>query len=146
MKRCSKCQQVKPTECFYKHAAMRDGLCPRCKDCSRESRGFVSEKNRKYASSDYGKAKRAKLAREYKERNPVKTAARKAVYGEIRAGRIIRRPCEVCGDDKAQAHHDDYGKPLDVRWLCTTHHTEWHRHNTPKYPKEDAARPEAGAL
>ena len=52
---------------------------------------------------------------------------------------MTRQPCEVCGNAKAQAHHDDYGKPLDVRWLCTTHHAEWHRHNTPKCPPQDQA-------
>lgn len=26
-----------------------------------------------------------------------------------------------------QAHHDDYGKPLCIRWLCLTCHVEAHR-------------------
>jgi ribosomal protein S27AE len=34
--------------------------------------------------------------------------------------------CSKCGA-KAQAHHDDYKKPLDVRWLCPKHHGEHHR-------------------
>lgn len=47
------------------------------------------------------------------------------VNNAIRDGRLQRQPCEVCGDP-AQAHHDDYSKPLDVRWLCTTHHANHH--------------------
>jgi ribosomal protein S27AE len=42
-------------------------------------------------------------------------------------GRLIRQPCEVCGEKKVEAHHDDYDKPLDVRWLCPAHHAETHR-------------------
>jgi len=31
---------------------------------------------------------------------------------------------------KAEAHHDDYSRPLDVRWLCKRHHEEAH-HSLP---------------
>ena len=41
-------------------------------------------------------------------------------------GVLIKKPCEKCGDPKAQGHHDDYSKPLDVRWLCAFHHREHH--------------------
>ena len=34
---------------------------------------------------------------------------------------IIRLPCQICGR-KAEAHHYDYNKPLDVLWLCRSHH------------------------
>jgi len=34
---------------------------------------------------------------------------------------------------RAHAHHDDYGLPLKVRWLCRNHHTQWHRHHEPKF-------------
>lgn len=34
--------------------------------------------------------------------------------------------CVVCGD-KAEAHHEDYTKPLDVVWLCRKHHKQRHQ-------------------
>lgn len=54
----------------------------------------------------------------------------------------LKRPqaCETCrgpgepfADGRApiQAHHDDYNKPLDVRWLCQRCHHAWHKVNVP---------------
>ena len=61
------------------------------------------------------------------ERDPIKERARDLVYNAVRGGELIRRPCEVCGVAKSEAHHDDYSKPLDVRWLCRRHHVEHHK-------------------
>ncbi len=55
-------------------------------------------------------------------------AAHYAVAKALRHGELSREWCEVCGDE-AQAHHDDYRRPLDVRWLCPKHHMQWHRTN-----------------
>lgn len=45
----------------------------------------------------------------------------------LRAG-LIKRPdaCEGCGDtdQKPQAHHYDYSRPLEVEWLCGTCHRD----------------------
>ena len=48
----------------------------------------------------------------------------------IRSKKLFKEPCEVCGTDKnIHAHHDDYLKPLNVRWLCAVHHKQWHDKN-----------------
>lgn len=73
------------------------------------------------------RAQRAKYDREKRDR--VKKAARAAVSRAIRAGRLVREPCEHKGPEcrgRVQAHHDDYEKPLDVRWLCELHHRAEH--------------------
>lgn len=44
----------------------------------------------------------------------------------IKRGDLVRGACEVCGAPDAHGHHDDYSKPLEVRWLCTAHHSEQH--------------------
>lgn len=41
-------------------------------------------------------------------------------------GKLLPEPCEVCGSDQVQKHHDDYGKPLQVAWLCLKHHRAEH--------------------
>ncbi len=52
------------------------------------------------------------------------------VNNAIRGKKLFKEPCEVCGcTDKIHAHHDDYDKPLDVRWLCSAHHSQWHAKN-----------------
>ena len=65
----------------------------------------------------------------------VKVRARNAVTYAIWSGRMIRSPCESCGREPevvdgrqiVEAHHDDYSKPLDVRFLCCGCHAEEHR-------------------
>ena len=58
----------------------------------------------------------------------VKVFVRSITSNAIAAGHLIRQPCEVCHTEiNVEAHHDDYSKPLDVRWLCKKHHAEHHK-------------------
>lgn len=52
--------------------------------------------------------------------------ANQRVCDAIRDGKMARQPCEECGKQNTHAHHDDYAKPLDVRWLCPRHHGALH--------------------
>lgn len=64
----------------------------------------------------------------YRARHPERVAAHRAVLNAKRRGRLKPKPCEVCGSTEAiEAHHDDYQKPLVVRWLCRKHHRAHHR-------------------
>jgi len=44
----------------------------------------------------------------------------------IKKGILARLPCERCGAIKVHGHHDDYRKPLELRWLCPSHHKGTH--------------------
>lgn len=47
------------------------------------------------------------------------------VQTAIRNGTLIRpNRCEICPEVKIEAHHSDYSKPLEVRWLCRYHHNK----------------------
>lgn len=51
------------------------------------------------------------------------------VFAAITNG-VLRRPrrCQVCGRYmRARAHHDDYSRPLAVRWLCQRCHMALYR-------------------
>lgn len=61
------------------------------------------------------------------EDKAVRIKARSALNHAIRDKKIERAPCEVCGGLKAEGHHKDYLKPLDVMWLCDKHHHEEHK-------------------
>lgn len=66
-------------------------------------------------------------------------AAQNLLETAIANGVVVPRThCETCGDsgsfadgrNKVQGHHDDYNKPLSVRWLCQRCHHNWHANNT----------------
>lgn len=144
---------------FYRHPNAADGSMVVCKACHRANVKANREANadyyrefdraranlphriearEAYAQTPEGKAVASRAKRRFIERNPAKRAAHVAVGNALRSGKITAKPCEVCGNT-AQAHHDDYSKPLDVRWFCAKHHAEWHKHNTPLCPDQEQA-------
>jgi uncharacterized OB-fold protein len=51
--------------------------------------------------------------------------AYKQVRYALATGKLVAEACRICGG-KAHAHHADYDRPLDVEWLCRTHHVRLH--------------------
>lgn len=159
-KPCKQCGLDVRLADYYRRPTTSDGLMTVCKSCHRSNvkahraanadyyREFDKaranlphrvEAREQYAKTPEGMAASARAKKRYIERNPTKRAAHHTVNNAIRDGRLTRQPCEVCGAKRAQAHHDDYSKPLDVRWLCTTHHAEWHKNNVPLCPDQHQA-------
>ena len=60
--------------------------------------------------------------------HPDASAAHHKINNAIRDNKIVRptlcSQCKVTG--KVHAHHDDYKKPLAIRWLCAVCHKQHH--------------------
>lgn len=131
-KKCFKCHILKPIDYFYVHKQMGDGHLNKCKECTRKDVGeryndpARRQYIREYEHRRFQTPHRKKLVLEYAKkrikRDPIKNRARAMVGRAVRSGSLVRMPCQECGDKKAQAHHDDYSKPLEVRWFCFYHH------------------------
>lgn len=149
MKICLKCKEAKPLTEYYKHKKSSDGHLNKCKDCTKNdvnkhraeniekvraydrNRPNRSERIKKqidYANSSKGKEVRFIATKNYRERNQYRYKANTSVGNAIRDGRLIRpNTCQVCLIEcKPQGHHDDYKKPLIVRWLCVRCHNDFH--------------------
>lgn len=150
MKTCFKCNIEKPLTEYYKHKAMSDGYLNKCKECTKKDnldhRNKNIEKVRAYDRNRPNKSDRAKKSliyhktekgkkvrflatKKYRDSNPHRYIANTAVSNAIRDGRLARpRCCEICHIEcKPHGHHDDYSKPLDVRWLCVDCHNKFHK-------------------
>ena len=90
----------------------------------------IRKYNREY-NSLYRKKNGYGNEKGWAKRNPIKVHAHMLFKCAIRKGLIKRGNCEVCHKKNAQGHHDDYFKPLEVRWLCTVHHKAHHLNLSP---------------
>ncbi len=156
MKICRECNTEKPLSEFYKHAAMADGHLNKCIPCVKARVGKHREANlekiraydklrsnephrvkarKEYTKTDQGKTAKKKAMQNYRERYPMKYAAHVIFGNAIRDGKVQKvSECSKCGSTtKVEGHHDDYTKPLEVRWLCEVCHKQWHKTNKPIY-------------
>ena len=99
-----------------------------CRSCEAsikmEWRHNNTERHRKYKRDLYAKDITAtrNQHRLYRFINPEK----KSASNKVSCAKLEKQPCEVCGSLNTQAHHDNYSKPLEVRWLCQLHHSRIH--------------------
>ena len=133
-KPCIKCGVVKPFGEYYKHPRMADGHLNKCKECCKHDSAKHRNKNidriraydRERSKSDSRIRQATEVTRAWRAQDKRRSAAHSAVARAIRKGIIERLPCESCGNPQFVAHHDDYDKPLDVRWLCQACHRQHH--------------------
>lgn len=148
VKTCMKCNVVKPLDDFYRHKMMADGRLGKCKECTKadvrknrlENVEYFRYYDRlrsndpkrikaraEYAASEHGKQVGNAIKAKSGHKHANKKIAAQMVNNAVRSGKLKKLPCEVCGSTKRiHGHHDDYSKPLSVRWLCPKHHAEHH--------------------
>lgn len=133
MKVCTKCGEEKPISEFYIDLTHKDGHRDACKVCTCKWQTDYSaanrEKIRARARMAYAKRPERQASRSCRYRRSHRkriTATNKANYAK-RKGLLVKRACERCGStENIDSHHDDYDKPLDVRWLCRSCHKRLH--------------------
>jgi ribosomal protein S27AE len=132
-KYCNTCATTKSVAEFGVRTASSDGLAAKCKPCqSSYDKSRLNDPERVFARKVYAKTAegleaRARANRAWYARNPEKRRAHIYLNNALRSGKVIKQKCEKCGAKNAEAHHDDYAKPLDVRWLCGKHHRRRHK-------------------
>lgn len=131
---------------------MNDGRLSNCKECVKASvrayrqanlarvrendriRGRSAAKRatvRRYSQTDKGKDALLRANQHYRQSNPERYKAQNAVNNAVRDGKLVKPSrCQDCRkvfpSRQIHAHHADYMKPLEVRWVCKSCHTERH--------------------
>lgn len=118
---CERCGLDKPLSSFSFHDKKDGRRKPHCKECGVKAHTLAASRKPSGVLPP-----RAAYQHQYRTTHPERRRATRLIQKHISTGKLTRQPCEVCGVEKTQAHHDDYSKPLDVRWLCRNHHMQHH--------------------
>jgi hypothetical protein len=145
-KRCTTCGERKPLTEFHRQRWGRYGRRSTCKVCRRaEGRAWRKANPERVAArkqrwvEEHPEKVGERQAR-YRQRHPDKYRARLAVSHAIRDGKLTKPDrCEKCGGEgqpfsdgrhPIHGHHEDYSKPLEVKWLCRRCHIAVHAQST----------------
>lgn len=118
-KKCGRCNSILYIDCFNKDKYTKSGYRSQCKKCMKLEREFLKDYYKEWRETPSIKEKYSQYRKFHYDLQ--KTKARNATR------KLEKMPCCMCGTtEKIHAHHDDYMKPLDVMWLCVTHHIARH--------------------
>lgn len=136
MKVCKTCRLSLPIDAFGIRKSEADGRNYNCLECAaayqEEWKRNHPDRNREHKTRYWGKHRRRILdasrdvklrwTREHKQAVRAEGLLKRAVE----RGEVKRGVCEACGAVRVHGHHDDYAKPLEVRWFCSKHHRLHH--------------------
>jgi len=114
MKKCSCCNEIRSFDFFHVDKTKSSGYATYCKSCKKE-KDKILQKSRVHKNSK----------EQWRKTFPERKNAHSKVFRALKSGKIFKQPCFVCGN-VAEAHHPDYSRPLDVVWLCPSHHRQAH--------------------
>ncbi len=115
MKICSDCGKSENDAEFYSKGSY-------CKPCHRTRQASWDAAHRQN-KLDYNKGWRDRN----QSRRAIMNACTNAFWRAIRQGILQRGTvCTFCGSaENIEGAHTDYGKPLEVIWLCRKCHRQW---------------------
>jgi len=132
---CLKCKKNKPLSDFYNDEKYYKSYCKKCAYIYYRQwlNNPENEKRQRECDKEYQRRKRAmglipktEQYRIWRLKHPNGANAQQIINRMIKKGKIKRKKCEVCGEEKTYAHHDNYYEPLKVRWLCPSCHQKLH--------------------
>jgi len=136
-KTCRNCSVKKSVTDFYQMgnaaAGARDCICKECVKAYQKQRALLKQDEISAANKSYNQVRNLthretlrEQTRKWRAEHPRAYKAQTAVGNAIRDRKLQRGVCQLCANPKAQAHHKDYDRPLDVVWLCSRCHLRIH--------------------
>lgn len=88
-----------------------------------------TERARRYAKTPEGRLARREAVKRSIKKHYAKQMARIKLNYHVRVGNIPKPDaCSVCKQKiKVEAHHSNYKKPLEVKWVCRPCHADLER-------------------
>lgn len=119
-----KCQHCKSKKDLHVNSRSRNGkyvyyMCRKC----------TTKRMKRYRNTEEGRKIVYRALKKSEARYPLRRRARSYLNGYISQG-LVKKPkkCENCLRKKSlQGHHEDYTKPLIVKWLCRGCHADLHK-------------------
>lgn len=152
-KRCSRCKSIKLLTEYQTDRRELAGVRPECRACSKSSKRdkwdalSISEKEKsrsrwrvRHRQADYRQRERA-----LRVSDPHEWARHQLRYAVTR-GKIAKpshcQDCQMLKEKRdLHGHHDDYSRPLEVRWVCYQCHGKTHRAMNDRISAQAALNP-----
>ncbi len=125
---CRRCGVSQPHDSF---SATKKNLCKSCiskenKEYRAKNREAINDRMREYQKEYRVRTKdeRVKVNKAWRHANKEKAQAHIEVQkAKLRGDLVAPDSCQDCGvTGRLEGHHEDYSKPLEVDWLCSSCH------------------------